>query len=77
MNRILLLTLLLALPVAMLAQAQQTQPAPLRVAVIGLVHGHVEGFLSSLPQHKNEELVGIADPDLALSAKYAKQFSLP
>lgn len=76
-NRILLLGVLLTLPVAMLAQAQQTQPAPLRVAVIGLVHGHVEGFLSSLPQHKNVELVGITDPDPALAAKYAKQFSLP
>jgi predicted dehydrogenase len=77
MNRILLLGLLLALPGAMLSQTQETQPAPLRVAIIGLVHGHVEGFLSSLPQHKNVALVGIADPDPALSAKYAKQFSLP
>src|ERR1035438_2203242 len=76
MNRILLLGLLLALPGAMLSQTQETQPAPLRVAIIGLVHGHVEGFLSSLPQHKNVELVGIADPDPALSAKYAKHFSL-
>jgi predicted dehydrogenase len=76
-NRILLLGLLVTTPCTMLSQTQQTQPAPLRVAVIGLVHGHVEGFLSSLPQHKNVELVGIADPDPALSAKYAKQFSLP
>ncbi len=74
LSRVLLLGLLATLPCTLLAQAP---PAPLRVAVVGLVHGHVEGFLSSLPQHKNVELVGIADPDPALSAKYAKQFALP
>ncbi len=74
LSRIFLLGLLATLPCTLFAQ---TQPAPLRVAVIGLVHGHVEGFLSSLPQHKNVELVGIADPDPALAAKYARQFSLP
>jgi predicted dehydrogenase len=56
--------------------AAQTQPAPLRVAIVGLEHGHVEGFLSALPQHKDVELVGIADPDPALAAKYAKKSSL-
>jgi predicted dehydrogenase len=74
LSRMLLLGLLATLPGALLAQAQ---PAPLRVAIVGLVHGHVEGFLSALPQHKNVELVGIADPDPALAAKYAKKFDLP
>jgi predicted dehydrogenase len=54
----------------------QTGPAPLRVAIVGLEHGHVEGFLSSLPQHKDVELVGIADSDPALFAKYQKKYSL-
>jgi glucose-fructose oxidoreductase len=54
------------------------QPAPpLRVAIVGLEHGHVEGFLSALPQHKDVELVGIADADPALFAKYQKKYSLP
>jgi predicted dehydrogenase len=74
LSRILLLVLLATLPFTLFAQAQ---PTPLRVAIIGLVHGHVEGFLSSLPQHKDVELVGITDPDPTLFAKYAKQFSLP
>ena len=52
------------------------QPAPLRVAIVGLVHGHVEGFLSALPQHQDVELVGIADPDPALALKYEKKYSL-
>jgi predicted dehydrogenase len=63
--------LLVAVPASAVAQ-----PAPLRVAVIGLAHGHVEGFLGALPQHKDVELVGIADPDAALAAKYQKKYGL-
>ena len=59
-----------------LGLAQPAQPAPLRVAIVGLVHGHVEGFLSALPQHQDVELVGIADPDPALALKYEKKYSL-
>jgi len=51
--------------------------APLRVAIVGLEHGHVEGLLRSLPSHGNVQLVGIADADPALFAKYRKEFSLP
>jgi glucose-fructose oxidoreductase len=70
----LLLVLLVVLPGPLLAQ---TQPAPLRVAVVGLEHGHVEGFLSALPKHTDVELVGIADADAALTSKYQKKYSLP
>jgi glucose-fructose oxidoreductase len=49
---------------------------PLRVAIVGLEHGHVEGFLSSLPQHSDVQLVGIAATDPALFAKYRQKFSL-
>jgi glucose-fructose oxidoreductase len=52
------------------------QPPPLRVAIVGLEHGHVEGFLSTLPQHHDVELVGIADADPALFAKYQKKYAL-
>jgi glucose-fructose oxidoreductase len=52
------------------------QPPPLRVAIVGLEHGHVEGFLSALPQHHDVELVGIADADPALFAKYQKKYAL-
>jgi len=72
-SRIFFLGLVITLPGALGAQA----PAgPLRVAIVGLEHGHVEGFLSSLPQHKDVELVGIADADPALFAKYEKKYSL-
>jgi predicted dehydrogenase len=50
---------------------------PVRVSVVGLVHGHVQGFLHNLPSHPNVELVGISEPDAALRQKYASQFHLP
>jgi predicted dehydrogenase len=62
---------------AMAAAAQAPAAAPLRVAVVGLVHGHVEGFLGALPQHNDVQLVGISDPDPALAAKYEKKYALP
>jgi glucose-fructose oxidoreductase len=57
--------------------AVDDQPAPLRVAIVGLEHGHVEGFLHALPQHHDVELVGIADADPALVAKYEQKYALP
>jgi len=54
----------------------QTAPPALRVAIVGLEHGHVEGFLGALPQHSDVQLVGIADSDPALFAKYQKKYSL-
>jgi predicted dehydrogenase len=56
------------------------QPAPesvpVRVAIIGLEHGHVTGFLQQFPHQHDTELVGIVDPDPALRAKYEQQFQL-
>src|SRR5208337_4614541 len=55
-----ILALLVALPGAKSAPAQQNvTTGRLRVAIVGLVHGHVEGFLSALPQHPDVELVGV------------------
>ncbi|HWW98958.1 MAG TPA: Gfo/Idh/MocA family oxidoreductase, partial [Edaphobacter sp.] len=54
----------------------QTQP-PIRVAIVGLVHGHVQGFLHSLPAHPEIQLVGISDPDDALRQHYIDRTHLP
>ena len=54
----------------------QPAAAPLRVAIVGLEHWHVEGFLGALPQHTDVQLVGIADADPALFAKYQKKYGL-
>ena len=60
---------------ALVAAAHAQQPT-LRVAIVGLEHGHVEGFLSALPSHHDVELVGVADADASLIAKYQQKFHL-
>ncbi len=52
-------------------------PAHIRVAVVGLNHDHIMGFLHTLPSHPEVELVGISEPDAALRQKYATRFHLP
>jgi predicted dehydrogenase len=49
---------------------------PLRVAIVGLVHGHVEGFFSNSLHRPDIQLVGISDPDRSLFDRYAAQFKL-
>jgi glucose-fructose oxidoreductase len=62
---------------ALMAIASPAHAAgPVRVLIVGLVHGHVKGFLHSLPQSKDATLVGIVEPDTALAAQYEKQYSL-
>jgi predicted dehydrogenase len=70
MKRLLLFLLLSSLP----ALAQTAKP--LRVAIAGLVHGHVDGFLSALKVHDGVELVGVYEPDAALAKSYAERFGL-
>jgi predicted dehydrogenase len=52
------------------SHAQAQAAAPVRVAIVGLVHGHVQGFLHNLASHPEIALVGISDPDPALRQKY-------
>jgi len=49
--------------------------APLRVGLVGLVHGHVQGFLQQSLHSPEIEIVGIVEPDGELASKYAKQYS--
>ncbi len=55
----------------------QSQSGAVRVAIVGMEHGHIEGFLRQLPQHPEVELVGIVDSDAALIARYEKKYALP
>ena len=56
------------------AQAETQQP--LRVAVVGLVHGHVHGFFQQSLHSPAIEIVGIAEPNRQLSLQYATRYSL-
>jgi predicted dehydrogenase len=51
-------------------------PAPLRLGMAGLVHGHAAGFLNRYRDRPDIELVGIAEPDREVSARYVRRFRL-
>jgi predicted dehydrogenase len=71
--------ILLVLVLSMIAGERSravTPGAPVRVVIVGLVHDHARGLFGPLSRNSNVQLVGIAEPDAALSAKYAAQFHL-
>jgi predicted dehydrogenase len=55
----------------------RAQDARLKVAVAGLVHGHVRGFLTVARRHPHVELVGIAEANRAVRDRYAAQHQIP
>jgi predicted dehydrogenase len=48
----------------------------MRLGVVGLVHGHVGGFLSRFGQRYDEQIVGIAEPDQKVREAYIARFNL-
>jgi predicted dehydrogenase len=56
--------------------AGQDSP-PLRLAIAGLVHGHVSGFLKAAQGRADVQIVGLFDTDAALLRKYAERYNLP
>jgi predicted dehydrogenase len=59
---------------ASLACAQDGKP--LRVAIAGLAHGHVDGFFRALQKRKDVEVVGVFDPDPGLHKKYGDLYGI-
>ena len=49
---------------------------PLRLAIAGLHHGHVSGFLNAARPRADVKIVALYDPDPALTAKYARSANL-
>jgi len=62
--------------VAIAASSALSTGRPLRVAIVGLVHGHVAGFLGPALKRSDIEIVGIAEPDEQLAQRYANEFKL-
>jgi predicted dehydrogenase len=66
------------------AGLQVASAAPLKVAIVGLEHGHVGGFFSKsaltpaggILSRPDVELVGVVEPDKALFDQYAARFHL-
>src|SRR6516165_9122341 len=71
------LLVFIAIFLAATASVAQTSSTPLRIAVVGLVHGHVQGFFEHNLHRKDIEIVGISDPSQMLFASYARKFDLP
>lgn len=69
-SRLLFTASLLVASFSSFVDAQAQTAAPVRVAIVGLVHGHVQGFLHNLAAHPEIALVGISEPDPALRQKY-------
>jgi glucose-fructose oxidoreductase len=57
------------------ASAHAADP-PIRVAIVGLVHGHVKGFLTSLPGNESATLVAVVEPLESLAKDYAAKYHL-
>jgi predicted dehydrogenase len=74
-----LLVVGIGLPAVTMAESpaqSQSRGKPLRVAIVGLVHGHVAGFLGPALKRSDIQIVGIAEPDQQLAQRYANQFKL-
>ncbi len=57
-----------------LSSGQAAPAAPLRVAIVGLVHGHVHGFLEQSRHSPEIEIVGVVEPDQGLLLKAATRY---
>jgi predicted dehydrogenase len=70
--------LLACVIVAMLpAAAQEPAAPPLRLAIAGLVHGHVSGFLRAAQSRRDVQIVAVFDRDAVLLKKYGERYKLP
>ncbi len=60
-----------------MSDAQTSAAAePFRIGIAGLVHGHVAGFFQRSLHRPEIQVVGIAESDQQLAARYATEFSL-
>ena len=68
---------LVAAVVAALPSVRAQERPPLRLAIAGLVHGHVSGFLRAAQARTDVQIVGVFDPDAALLRSYAERYKIP
>jgi len=58
-------------------EVQDLKKVPtMRLGVVGLVHGHVGGFLSRFGQRYDAQIVGVAEPDQKVREAYVARFNL-
>lgn len=71
-----LLFLIAGFSAAVFPAAQAQSPAPLRLAIAGLVHGHVSGFLRNAQARSDVQIVGVSEKDAALLKSYGERYKL-
>ena len=59
------------------AAAQDASARPLRLAIAGLVHGHVSGFAKRIQGRTDVQIVGVFDRDPVLVARFIAENALP
>jgi len=72
-------TSLVVLVGALLTPSASQQPSgekPLRLAIAGLVHGHVSGFLKAAQARADVQIVGVYEPDAALLKQYGDRYKI-
>jgi predicted dehydrogenase len=75
MNKILFIVLVIVGLTVQPAFSEAGKP-PVRLAIIGLVHNHVRGFLPRAIASPEVSVVGIVEPDQKLVAQYARLYKL-
>src|SRR5262245_46011828 len=69
--------LLVLIVLAVLPPARAQETPPLRLAIAGLVHGHVGGFLRGAQGRSDVQIAGVFDPDAALLRSYGERYNIP
>jgi len=62
---------------AVLPVARAQEKPPLRLAIAGLVHGHVSGFLRGAQGRRDVQIAAVFDPDPALLRSYGERYNIP
>ncbi|KAA3439203.1 Gfo/Idh/MocA family oxidoreductase [Rufibacter hautae] len=68
--------ILLLIFACLFCMGQVSAQSPVRLAVAGLSHGHVDWLFNRAPEKKDIVLVGIYEPNQELAEKYAKRYKL-
>ncbi|MEO7271277.1 MAG: Gfo/Idh/MocA family oxidoreductase, partial [Vicinamibacterales bacterium] len=68
---------LIAAPASRTSPPIHAQEKPLRLAIAGLVHGHVSGFLRGAQGRTDVQIVGVYEPDPMLLRSYGEKYNLP
>jgi predicted dehydrogenase len=71
----LILALSLLLPAGSHGQTAGAPSAPLRIGIVGFVHGHVHGFLEQSRHSPEIQIVGITESDPQLAARNAARYA--